>query len=298
MTQPQPAARAASPALADDLALAHRLADLADEISLARFRASDLDVSLKRDRTHVTDADQAVEAAIVAELVRSRPDDAVYGEETGHHEGASSAEQDASARPHREWIIDPIDGTANFMRGVPVWATLIALAIDGEPVVGVASAPALGRRWSAARGLGARLHEAGRGEAARVLVVSSITTLNEAAVNVQVNERGDSAERRLFDAALEGAWRVRGFGDFWPYLLVAEGAMEAAAEDGLMPYDAAAVVAIAREAGAIATTMGGQPLSTQGGALSPGGGSLLVASPGVHSAMLGLVDDETPRPRH
>ena len=130
--------------LAADLALALRLADAADAQSLPRFDAADLRVSLKADSSHVTDADLAVERAIRDALATERPDDGIFGEEFG-----------AQGDTTRQWIIDPIDGTANFLRGVPVWGTMIALAIDGVPRVGVVSAPALGRRWWAAAGSGA-----------------------------------------------------------------------------------------------------------------------------------------------
>ncbi|MEY4320764.1 MAG: hypothetical protein RLZZ471_705, partial [Actinomycetota bacterium] len=128
----------------DDLALAHELANLADEITLDRFRAQDLKIETKPDASPVTDADQAAERALKAHLLAKRPTDALIGEEYG-----------TSGQASRTWIIDPIDGTANFMRGVPVWATLIALAIDGKPTVSVVSAPALGRRWWAAPNIGA-----------------------------------------------------------------------------------------------------------------------------------------------
>jgi histidinol-phosphatase len=132
--------------LTDDLTLALELADGADAISLGRFRAADLDVSTKPDRTFVTDADRAVEHAIREGVARMRPYDSFYGEESG-----------TTGTATRQWIIDPIDGTSNFLRGVPVWGTLIALAVDGVPVLGVVSAPALGKRWWAATGSGAWL---------------------------------------------------------------------------------------------------------------------------------------------
>ena len=129
----------------DDLALAHRLADAADALSMARFRQADLIVTTKPDMTPVSDADQAVERALREALAVQRPHDTLVGEEYGGSMGTG-----------RSWVIDPIDGTKNYVRGVPVWATLIALAVDGDPVVGVVSAPALGRRWRAPVGEGSR----------------------------------------------------------------------------------------------------------------------------------------------
>ena len=135
-------------AYADDLALAHVLADTADSIAMARFRALDLRVTSKPDLTPVSDADTAVEKALRGTLARTRPRDGVLGEEFGASVAAAGPSQ-------RQWVIDPIDATKNYVRGVPIWATLVALMEGGEPVVGLVSAPALGRRWWAAKGLGA-----------------------------------------------------------------------------------------------------------------------------------------------
>src|SRR4051812_31342475 len=153
---------------ADDMALAHVLADTADAVAMARFRAQDLRVTAKPDLTPVSDADTAVEKALRATLARTRPRDGVLGEEYGATGNTAG----------RQWIIDPIDATKNFIRGVPVWATLIALMDHGEPVVGLVSAPALGRRWWAAKGHGAY---AGRhASAATPIRVSKVNRLADA----------------------------------------------------------------------------------------------------------------------
>lgn len=232
---------------ADDLALALRLADEADAISLARYRAADLDVSLKADHTHVTDADRAVEGRIRAVLASERPTDAFFGEESGK---SGSLEEGVTAQPQRQWIVDPIDGTANFMRGVPVWATLIALVVDGVPVVGVVSAPALQRRWWATSGGGAFALEAGSGTEPRRLHVSAVATLAEASLSYSGLQYWMEAGRteQLLSLARQ-VWRTRAYGDFWSYMLVAEGAIDISGEFDLQPYDMAALYPIVIEAG-------------------------------------------------
>ncbi|ARC57264.1 Histidinol-phosphatase [Frondihabitans sp. 762G35] len=238
----------------DDLALALSLADAADAISSARFRAADLDVSLKADSTHVTDADRAVERAIRDRLAAERPDDAFYGEESG-----------SAGQGSRQWIVDPIDGTANFLRGVPVWATLIALVVDGVPVIGVVSAPALGSRWWAAQGGGARsTHGPVR--------VSGVDTLADASLSyngLQYWQRAGRVEQLL--ALADRVWRTRAYGDFWSYMLVAEGAVDISGEFDLQPYDMAALYPIVTEAGGRFTSVdgvdgiwGGSALATNG----------------------------------
>lgn len=229
------------PSFADDLALALLLADEADALSSERFHAADLDVSLKADHTHVTDADKAVERAIRARLATERPDDAFYGEESGR-EGSSN----------RQWVVDPIDGTANFMRGVPIWATLIALVVDGEPVVGVVSAPALHRRWWGSLGAGAFSTE-GR------LSVSTVATLADASLSYNGLQYWMDAGRieQLLSLA-QTVWRTRAYGDFWSYMLVAEGAIDIAGEFDLQPYDVAALVPIITEAGGRFSSLDGE----------------------------------------
>ena len=227
-----------------DLALALRLADAADAQSLPRFAASDLRVSLKADASHVTDADLAVERAIRDALATERPDDGIFGEEFG-----------AQGDTARQWIIDPIDGTANFLRGVPVWGTMIALAVDGVPRVGVVSAPALGRRWWAAAGSGA--WTATETEPQR-LTVSSVDTLENASVSFQSIAQWDAAGRLDALIALSrGVWRDRGYGDVWAYMLLAEGRIDMVAEFDVKEYDIAAAVPIITEAGGRLTSFDG-----------------------------------------
>jgi len=220
-----------------DLALALRLADAADEASMARFDASDLDVQLKADATHVTEADLATERAIRAILEAERPDDGVFGEEFGITGDAA-----------RQWIIDPIDGTANYLKGIPMWTTLIALAVDGVPRVGVASQPALGRRWWAATGLGAWTNTPDGG--VKRLSVSSVDEVSAASASFQSIRQWDAAGE--LDAVVRlsrAVWRDRGYGDTWPYMLLAEGRLEFVAEFGVKEYDVAALVPIITEAG-------------------------------------------------
>lgn len=255
--------------LDEDLALALELADLADAISLPRFRAADLSVTAKPDRTPVTDADTAVESAIRRRLAETRPDDSILGEEFG---SAGSGE--------RQWIIDPIDGTANFLRGFPIWGSLIALAVDGMPVVGTASMPALGRRWWAARGLGAWTSDRALGGEPRPIAVSSVAAIEDAAISVPRLEGW--AETGRLDAGVQlqrDAWRVFGGTDLWAYCLVAEGVTDATAEFGVQPYDIAAVIPIVEEAGGRFTDAEGVP--------GPWNGSAVASNGLLHEALLG-----------
>lgn len=251
--------------IAEDLRLARDLADMAHVLSIERFRAGDLAVETKPDSTPVTDADRAVEQAIRAALRESRPGDSLLGEEYGARGNASG----------RQWIVDPIDGTANFLRGVPVWATLIALAIDGVPVVGVVSAPALGRRWWAARGLGAWTVESnGRGQvsAPRRLAVSKVSAVADASLSYNSLKGWQQAGR--VDALLRlstDVWRTRAYGEMWSYMLVAEGAVDVAAEFDLQVYDLAALIPIVEEAGGRFTSADGLPGPDHGSALATNG---------------------------
>ncbi len=232
----------------DDLRLAMLLADDADAISTDRFRAADLRVESKPDLTPVTDADRAVEEAMRRSLTRARPRDAVLGEEFG-----------ATGWGPRRWIVDPIDGTKNYVRGVPVWATLIALADGDEVVVGVVSAPALGRRWFASKGSGAF---AGRSlNSATRLQVSGVSGLPDASLSYSSLSGWDSLGLldRFLDLA-RGCWRTRGYGDFWSYVLVAEGVVDAACEPELALHDMAAPSIIVTEAGGTFTDLAGGPL--------------------------------------
>ncbi|MCR2811539.1 histidinol phosphatase [Microbacterium sp. zg.Y1084] len=231
--------------LAEDLALALRLADAADAVSMARFDSPDLDVQTKADATHVTEADLATERAIRSLLELERPADGVFGEEYG-----------TSGDAARQWIIDPIDGTANYLKGIPMWTTLIALAVDGVPRVGVASQPAIGRRWWAATGLGAWTDSPDG--AARRLSVSPVDRIDRASASFQSISQWDDAGH--LDALLRlsrAVWRDRGYGDAWPYMLLAEGRLEFVAEFDVKEYDIAALVPIVTEAGGRFTAFDG-----------------------------------------
>lgn len=242
---------------ADDLALALRLADTADSISMSHFRSQDLRIETKPDSTFVTAGDKAVEAALREALQSERPDDAILGEEFGT-EGDSS----------RQWIIDPIDGTAHFMRGAPVWATLIALAVDGVPVVGVCSSPAFGQRWWAASGEGAWTDPANP----RRIHVSGVSELGDSAFSYNAIQGWDGAGR--LDQLIElqrRVWRARSYGDAWSYMLMAEGQIDAVAEFDLQPYDMAALVPIVTEAGGRFTSADGREGPWHGSALATNG---------------------------
>lgn len=255
---------------ADDLDLALRLADLADGLSMAKYRAEDLVVDTKPDLTPVTEADRGVERALRAELAAHRPDDGVLGEEFG--------EQGQSAR---RWILDPIDGTKNYVRGVPVWACLIALVEDGEVVLGVVSAPAMGRRWWAQRGAGAFTTDPGSSEPRR-LRVSAVADLADASFSysdaVGWDTRGAYAG---LQALLDRTWRQRAYGDFWSHMMVAEGAVDIAAEPELESYDMAALIPIVEEAGGRVTAYDG------GSAMA--GGSTVSTNGLLHDTVLSLL---------
>ena len=246
---------AASP---EDLALALELAAHADSVTLERFGALDLAVDTKPDLTPVTDADSRTESELREILARRRPDDAVFGEEFGGRTGAG-----------RGWVIDPIDGTKNFVRGVPVWASLIALLQDGVPVVGVVSAPALGRRWWAGTGLGAHTSAFGR---TRPIAVSQVDDLAAASLSFSsLSGWADRGLREEFVALTDAVWRIRGYGDFWSYCLVAEGAVDIAAEPEVALWDLAAVDVLVREAGGAFTALDGTPGPHGGSAVASNG---------------------------
>lgn len=229
--------------IADDLAVALALAAEADLISLDRYRAADLDVQLKGDLTHVTDADTRVERVIREHLAEARPSDAILGEEFG-----------TAGDSTRQWIVDPIDGTTNFVRGVPIWGTLLALVVDGVPEVGVVSAPALGRRWWGATGHGAWV--AADGAEPRRLAVSAVADLGAATLSYNSFKGWDDAGYLPELTGLcRAVARTRAFGDLWSYMLVAEGAIEIAAEFDLKPWDIAALIPVVREAGGRVTTV-------------------------------------------
>ena len=248
-----------------DLALAQTLADKADEISLNRFRALDLNVETKPDRSPVTDADRAVELALKNILAEHRPADGLIGEEFGTSDGGN-----------RVWILDPIDGTANYMRGVPVWATLIALAVDGKPILSVVSAPALGRRWWAAPEVGAFTRDV-TGEV-RSIQVSKIDELANASLSYNNLQLWDS-EGFLDDlmSLSREVWRTRAYGDFLSYMFLAEGSVDIVAEHDLKIYDIAALVPIVEQAGG--------RLSAFGGPLTPATSSVLATNKSLHAAL-------------
>ena len=269
--------------LQDDLALAHALADLADAISLDRYQAQDLVITTKPDNTPVTDADRAVETAIREALATHRQTDGLVGEEFGSDKGTSG----------RYWVIDPIDGTKNFMRGVPTWATLIALVnVDAsgveEVVVGIASAPALARRWSAGKGHGAfvRFNSGSADDLSedfdsvsneKKISVSKVAKLTDASISYSdFVGWGDRLEP--FQKMLANAWRTRGIGDFWSHMLVAEGAVDVAIEPSLAVWDMAALDIIVREAGGAFTNTAGQN--------GPFGGSGVSTNGVLHNAVI------------
>ncbi|BDO41596.1 histidinol-phosphatase [Cellulomonas sp. NTE-D12] len=258
------------PGYDDDLRLAHVIADQVDALTTERFRAQDLHVETKPDLTPVTDADRSAEELVRSQLSRTRPRDAVHGEEladTGHGP--------------RRWVVDPIDGTKNFVRGVPVWATLLALMEGDDVVVGVVSAPALNRRWWAATGSGAWT---GRSlAAARQIHVSAVDRLADASLSYSSlsgwEERGRLPE---FLDLTRKVWRTRAYGDFWSHVLVAEGAVDVSAEPELALHDMAALVPIVTEAGGRFTSVRGVP--------GPLGGSALVTNGRLHDEVLELLD--------
>ncbi|HZD00795.1 MAG TPA: histidinol-phosphatase [Actinomycetes bacterium] len=240
-----------------DLALALALADLADGITMERFRADDLVIETKPDLTPVTEADRAVEELLRKHIAAERPRHHVVGEELG----ADGTGGPGSAR----WIIDPIDATKNYVRGIPVFATLIALERDGAVALGVASAPALGRRWWAARGAGAFANGA-------PVRVSRVARLADAQLGHSSISSWEAAGLRDPFLRLEQrCWRGRGFGDFWIHMLVAEGAVDVAAEPEVALWDVAAVQVIVEEAGGRFTSLDGAARPDRGSAVSSNG---------------------------
>ncbi|PRY02039.1 histidinol-phosphatase [Allonocardiopsis opalescens] len=250
----------------DDLRLAHVLADAADDVSTRRFRALDLTIDTKPDLTPVTDADRAVEEVLRGILKRARPRDAVIGEEYGR-----------TGRATRCWVLDPIDGTRNYVRGVPVWATLIALMDGPEVVVGLISAPALNRRWWAARNGGAW---SGRSLAkASRCQVSGVSKISDASLSFSDLAEWEAAGR--FDQFVDltrSVWRTRAYGDFWSHVMVAEGAVDVSAEPELSLWDMAALTVLVEEAGGTYTDLNGQN--------SVDGGSIVCTNGHLHAEVL------------
>lgn len=232
--------------MSPDLELALALADTADGISLGRFRASDLHVETKPDLTPVTEADRAVETAIRERLALERPEDSMLGEEFGALGGGN-----------RRWIVDPIDGTRNYSRGIPVWATLIALEEDGALRLGVVSAPALHRRWHAERGGGAWVND-------DRIHVSAVRQIEDAVLSFALEQP--------IPALAAYAWHARGYGDFWAHMLVAEGAVDGAFDAvGVKVWDLAAIQPIVEEAGGTFTDRDGVARTDGGTAVSSNG---------------------------
>ena len=245
--------------LAADLAVALQIADRCDELTMSRFGALDLVVESKPDLTPVTDADQATERLIRARLGEVRPDDVVSGEEF-----------DTTGSGDWRWVLDPIDGTKNFVRGVPVWATLIGLLHGDDAVLGVVSAPALGRRWWGHAGGGA--WASALGSTPRRLHVSAVSDLADASLSFSSLDGWATRDRgaALLDLGAK-VWRSRGYGDFWSYMLLAEGAVDLAAEPELSLWDIAAVAPIVVEAGGTFTGLNGRPGVHHGNAAASNG---------------------------
>jgi histidinol-phosphatase len=257
------------PAPDDDLSLALALADAADAVSLPRFGSLDLKVENKSDHTPVSDADTDTERAMRALLERRRPHDAIVGEEYGE-----------SGSGPRRWVLDPIDGTKNYVRGVPVWATLIALMEGDEVYVGVVSAPALGRRWWASRGQGAWLSVFGGPP--RRLRVSGVTALADASMSHTGGGWAAAPGGRAGLDALAGrVWRDRGYGDFWQHAMVAEGVLDLATEPEVSLWDLAALQVIVEEAGGRFTDLAGRA--------RPDGGSAVTTNGLLHDEVLGAL---------
>lgn len=247
-----------------DLRLALELADIADRIAMGRYLAADLVVETKPDMTPVSEADRAAEAAIRDHLAEVRPGDGILGEEFGHTE-----------RGDRTWILDPIDATKNYVRGFPVWGSLIALQERGEITVGVVSAPALGQRWWAGRGEGSWCNS-------RRLQVSSVAQMEDA--QLSFNSITEFEDQGLGKQGLElsrRCWRTRGLGDFWSFMLVAEGAVDIAVEPIAAIWDLAPLGVIVEEAGGRFTDLSGDRRIDGGNAVATNG--LL------HDAVLGAM---------
>ena len=235
--------------------LALELADSADRLALSRFRAADLRVETKPDLTPVTEADHAVEESLRAQLARAHPDDAVVGEEGG-----------ITGSGDRRWIVDPIDGTKGYARGIPVWATLIALEREGALDVGVVSAPALGARWWGTR-------DGGAFRDGTPIRVSAVSRIEDAHLSYDAASDFDATGKGAALAALERrCWRTRGFGDFWSYVLVADGSVDIAVEPaGLAVWDLAAPLVVVEAAGGRFTDLEGVTRADGGNALATNG---------------------------
>lgn len=250
------------------LALAHDMCDDADRIARSVFRR-DLEIVTKPDRTFVTQADTAIEGMIRERILAVFPDHGLVGEEYGTEAGEAAT----------RWYIDPIDGTHNFMRGIPLFGFLLAVERDGELQAGVMSAPALGERWYAARGMGAWEVRPLADAVPRRLQVTSTDEIGEAQILFRsVNDMHASRVAAGYDRLLREVWRERGFGDFWGYALVAGGAAEAMMEQDLGPWDLAAPIIVVEEAGGVVTDFDGRRSMAAGEGLATNGA--------IHAAIL------------
>jgi len=268
---------ALTPQLADDLALALRAAAVADAVSHPGFVERSFTVERKADKSEVTQLDRNTESAISDLLRAERPNYSLYGEEHGVV-GPSNAEF--------QWVIDPIDGTSNFVRGVPVWATLIALVHRDEPLLGVVSAPALGMRWWAARGHGAFHSSVAAGNASLEIRVSDVSEVRRASASITVTESWHVAKKTdQLDSLQRNVGRLRNYGDFWQHMMVAQGTVDFAIDAiGLGPYDIAAIAAIVAEAGGT--------WSNRHGDTDWRSDSLITSNGRLHGAVLGALGSD------
>lgn len=258
--------------LNEDLSLALRAADVADAVSLPGFQRRGFSVERKADKSEVTEIDRNTEQAISKLLRNERPDYSLFGEEFGVVGPPNSSYQ---------WVVDPIDGTSNFVRGVPVWATLIGLRYDDEPILGVVSAPALGRRWWAARGHGA-FH--GTNGTSQRIHVSDVSELRRASASITVTESWHAARKtEQLNVLQRSVGRLRNYGDFWQHMMVAEGSVDFAIDAiGLGPYDIAAIAAIVAEAGGTWTN--------RHGAVDWRSDSLITSNGSLHNLVIGMLN--------
>ena len=242
-----------------ELDFALEMAKTIDTLTMSRYRALDLHIETKPDRTPVTEADRAAELSLREMITARFPADGILGEEF----------DDLNPDASRQWILDPIDGTRNYLRGVPVWATLIALLENGEPILGVVSAPALGRKWWAAAGQGAFTQDIDG--SVRPIRVSGISNLADASFSFSDHIGWDAFGANSLAALQNSVERVRAYGDFWSHMMVAEGVVDIAAEPELSPWDQAALITVVREAGGTVTGLDGTDVMESGSSLTTNG---------------------------